>query len=529
MSDSLQKTSSIEKVELSGTQSHLEHVPGFSAGSIPMTNEQSSLVRRKIDKVILPLLIWVYFLQILDKSVIGYGAVFGMKTEAKLVGNQYSVIGSAGYWAQLGWQPFSAFVIVRVPVRYLMPFIVTAWGIAMCGLAASTNYRALLACRFLLGLFEASCLPLFAMITSTWYRRSEQPIRVAAWYGMNGGASIIGSFLTWAVSFAHGGSLYVYQILFLITGVITVITGPILYWRLDNSPASARFLTEEERVWAVQRVKDNQAGSESTHFNWKHAIEASWSPVTWLYVSLALFNNLGASVSNVFGPLIINGFGFKARPTILLNIPFGVLQLIFIAFACLVATKFKIKSIMIASLTVVCIVGSTLLYAIPRSKPNSTGPLLFGYYLFPALFAINPILVSWVTANTGGQTKRSVMLAYYNMGASAGNIVGPLLFTANQAPAYHKGLGSVMGIFAAQAVVTGLLAFVFMGMNKRKEKTRIKNGKPAKIHDRSMDIKYGAPIVDAQTEEETAQATKVGSNAALDITDFQNDEFTYVI
>lgn len=64
-----------------------------------------------------------------------------------------------------------------------MPFLVTAWGISTVGLAFSTNYGSLLACRFLLGLFEASCLPLFAMVTATWYRRQEQPIRVAMWYG----------------------------------------------------------------------------------------------------------------------------------------------------------------------------------------------------------------------------------------------------------------------------------------------------------------------------------------------------------
>jgi hypothetical protein len=40
------------------------------------------MVCRKIDKVILPILAWVYFLQILDKSVVGYGATFGMRQEA---------------------------------------------------------------------------------------------------------------------------------------------------------------------------------------------------------------------------------------------------------------------------------------------------------------------------------------------------------------------------------------------------------------------------------------------------------------
>lgn len=146
---------------------------------------------------------------------------------------QYSIIGSSGYWAQLGWQPFSAWLIVKVPTRYLMSFIVTAWGLSMVGLAFSTNFKSLLAFRFLLGLFEASCLPLFTMVTVSWYRRSEQPLRVALWYGTNGVSTMLGSFLAWALSFATGAKLHVYQILFLVVGLATVITGP-----SESRPAS---------------------------------------------------------------------------------------------------------------------------------------------------------------------------------------------------------------------------------------------------------------------------------------------------
>lgn len=39
---------------------------------------QDRYIRRKTDKRILTILIWVYFLQILDKSVLGYGNVFGL-------------------------------------------------------------------------------------------------------------------------------------------------------------------------------------------------------------------------------------------------------------------------------------------------------------------------------------------------------------------------------------------------------------------------------------------------------------------
>lgn len=108
-------------------------------------------IKRKTDKVILAILVWVYFLQILDKSVLGYGAVFGLQTDTKLTGNQYSLVGSIAPIAQLAWQPFSSFLIVKVPHRILMPALCLGWGIAQTCMAAAMNFRSLMAARFFLG------------------------------------------------------------------------------------------------------------------------------------------------------------------------------------------------------------------------------------------------------------------------------------------------------------------------------------------------------------------------------------------
>lgn len=78
-------------------------------------------------------------------------------------------------------QPFSSYLLVRLPAKYYMAGLVFGWGGALLGMGFSKSYASLCATRFLLGLFEAACLPLFAMITSQWYRRQEQPLRVATW------------------------------------------------------------------------------------------------------------------------------------------------------------------------------------------------------------------------------------------------------------------------------------------------------------------------------------------------------------
>ncbi len=127
------------------------------------------------------------------------------------MGNQYSLVGSIAPIAQLAWQPFSSILIVKVPHRILMPVLVLGWGIAQTLMAACHNYEGLLATRFLLGLFEGGCLPLFSVITNQWYRRAEQPIRVAAWYGTNGLATIVASGLSYGLGSIHSELLHSWQ------------------------------------------------------------------------------------------------------------------------------------------------------------------------------------------------------------------------------------------------------------------------------------------------------------------------------
>jgi MFS family permease len=176
-----------------------------------LTEEDSKRIRRKTDRTILVVLVWVYFLQILDKSVLGYGATFGLQTDTGLTGNQYSLVGSIAPIAQLAWQPFSSYLIVRVPHRILMPTLCLGWGVAQATMAACHDFRSLMATRFFLGLFEGGCLPLFSVITSQWYRRAEQPLRIAAWYGTNGMATIIAAIVSYGLAHIHSDLLRPWQ------------------------------------------------------------------------------------------------------------------------------------------------------------------------------------------------------------------------------------------------------------------------------------------------------------------------------
>jgi len=74
--------------------------------------------------------------------------------------------------------------------------------------------------------------------------------------------------------------------------------------------------------------------------------------------------------------------------------------------------------------------------------PAHRGPLLVGYYLISFYPGITPLIYSWSSQNTAGETKKKVVTAVIFVGQSAGNIIGPHLYTTGEAPRYVRGLVS---------------------------------------------------------------------------------------
>jgi MFS family permease len=313
---------------------------------------------------------------------------------------------------------------------------------------------------------------------------------------------------------------------------------------LDNDIPSARFLTEEEKPMAVERLRANQTGTGNREFKYKHVLEALIEPKTYLWICMSMLLNVGASVTNTFGPLILSGLGFDAYTTSLLNMPFGAMQLLVIFVGSYLAQKARIKGAILAVLMLPVVAGLAVLYAVPRGT-NDQAALLVGYYLLAFLFGGNPLIVTWIVGNTGGTTKKSFVMSAYNAASSAGNIVGPLLFNKKDAPVYHPGLRACLGIFVALVAVVLIQWAQLLFLNRLQERKRVQNGKPAKMVDHSMQDQYhdieeqdDAAITAATTgvaeqavsgsDAVAAHHETLGQKAFLDLTDRQNDEFVYI-
>ncbi|KAF9873096.1 allantoate permease [Colletotrichum karsti] len=498
-------------------------------GDAAFTYEEERAVLKRINFRLLPLLLGAYFFQQLDKSTLSYVSVFGITEDAGLVGRQYSWLGSILYIAQLVWQPAAAFILVKFPNGKVIAAAIFLWGSMLAIMTSCTNFGSLLGMRFMLGTFEAMIAPSCLSVTTMWWRRSEQTLVTSSWNAMNGVTFIVGSLATYGLGHIKSDTLFSYQIIFLFCGLLTVSYSFIVLILMPDSPMSAKYLTEREKVIAVERLRANQMGMQSGHWRWDHVWETFMDLKTWCWFILIIAISIASGGISTFGNLIVKSFGYDSFTTILFNIPFGAIQIFAIMGSGWLATRIKRKGVVIAMLAIPPSIGSILMLTIPRDQK---GVLLFGYYLVSFLAAITPIIFTWQVQNTAGDTKKKTTSAMVFIGMCVGNIVGPLLYSVDDAPLYRPGLISNLVMFVLVGILGLLIPIYLKFLNNKHAKRREELGKSAQILDESML---------RNKEAETSKAVELEGdvthqqhraieedNGLQDMTDLKNEDFIYV-
>jgi hypothetical protein len=86
------------------------------------------------------------------------------------------------------------------------------------------------------------------------------------------------------VSFSNGKHIPPYKIIYVLLGGLAILVGfCVLVW-LPDSPVHARMLTQEERIAVLERVRDDQGGTENKTIKREQIIEALLDIRTWLIV-----------------------------------------------------------------------------------------------------------------------------------------------------------------------------------------------------------------------------------------------------
>ncbi|WWC87433.1 uncharacterized protein L201_002322 [Kwoniella dendrophila CBS 6074] len=405
-------------------------------GPVEYTIEDDRRILRKLDIwVCIPMFI-VYTLVHLDKSALSYAVVFDLKKDTHLVGKQYSWLGSIIYLMQLIVQPLSAWALVKLPIAYWVVGNVFCWGVSLCCMSACHNFAGLLATRALLGAFEATISPSFIAMTQMFWRRREQTYRNTAWLMSSSVAGLIGPILSFAIGHVKSG-IKPWQGIFLFLGCITLAFCPLVFWMLPNDISSAKFLTQNEKVIAIERLRDNNTGTKTSEWKWDQCREAMTDPKTYMIALMLTSMAIPSSGIGTFGTLITKGFGFNSFDTILFQMPPNVLTLSFLIDGTWVMNRIRLRFPVVAFFTLFPIAGAAALLYVPRTNPHA---LLGAYFVIMLYTPLQPLVYSWANMNAAGTTKQRTVGAILFIFQCAGNVAGPQAYLDDEAPVYKTGL-----------------------------------------------------------------------------------------
>ena len=480
----------------SNTKDEAVTIVGDHAKAIDPAVERRVL--RKIDAFLLPAMVVGYGLVYYDKAILGSAVLFGMTGDLHLsvVDNstsppttstqRLSWATSLFYFGMLaGLYPMS-FALQRFNLGRVLGGLVVVWGVICMLTAAVQDWQGLFAQRFFLGFVESVIPTGFSCLITSYYTQREQTFRQAWWFSGTGLFTIIGSALNYGFGQITGGDLRRWQYIYLLAGALTVLFGGWCF-AVPASPVNAWFLTPEERIVAVERLRQGQTGVRCQTIKGYQIKEALMDVKTYLiFMMMMCAYTVNGAVSG-FGPLIVSTFGWNTLQSILLQFPIGGISWLGILAAGFVPLYVpNVRIIILITCCLPVIAGCAMVWQ-PTWSYHAAAPVV-GYSIIGFFGPVVSLVIALGMSNVAGATKKSFMSAAifvaYCVGIAAlhrhrfqtyaylplpGNIIGPQLIKIQTRREHYPELWTGLIIFYCITIAASVaLYFVLWRENKRR-------------------------------------------------------------
>ncbi|KAJ3943295.1 uncharacterized protein N0V96_006215 [Colletotrichum fioriniae] len=187
----------------------------------------------------------------------------------------------------------------------------------------------------------------------------------------------------------------------------------------------ARFLSEADRIKAIERVAENLTGIKSDMFKWYQCVETLTDIKAWLLFGIQISAQIANGGVHGFGSIVIKGMGFSTL--------------------------------------------NTLLVQMLGYDQNSSGHGLWGTASQSPTVPISPVILSMSSGNFGGFTKKTTVNAMIFIAYCAGNIIGPQLFFEWEAPSYSSGFLAMLICYSLGVLMCFVLRYYLVWENKRRD------------------------------------------------------------
>lgn len=487
---------STEVVDLDILDAGVDQAAKYVRDDLVLDEATDRALRFKADIYICSFMCFIYAIQFMDKTATSAASVMGLIPDLRMEGKMYSWVGSSFYLGYLVFEFPMGFVLQHFPLAKTTGIIIAAWGTVVACSGASQNYAGFISTRVLLGALEGGITPSFMVVTSQWYKKNEQFTRTLFWFGFNGVGTILGGAIGYGLLVNTGLPIAGWRLLFIILGVITIVAGVGFFFHIPNNPSEAWFLNDTERSLQVERIRNNKQGYGSPKIKWYQVREAFIDLRTWIYFAFPVVNNVPNGGITNFQSLLLKQMGYDSKDALLLSMVSGAVEVVGCCatgvLAMYIWNRFRMGWALYGSAFTV--MSLCLLAWCPTQSGQMAGLFLYSYFTPLSYIGI----ISTISSNTAGRTKKTVASAMMLIGYCVGNLVGPQTFKPSEAATgYHT---AKIAMAACSVAAFGLQVALTL-LNYFSNKKRDRENK-----------KLPSDIVNAEF---------------ADLTDFENPEFRY--
>ncbi|KAI3607385.1 mfs transporter [Moniliophthora roreri] len=387
------------------------------AKTMEYTPEEDYRVKRKIDNVVLPLVICSGNAHVLPE----FNKNFGITSNDK--------------WTLALSIFYCGYCLLEMPANVLQRHIganrffflsLTLWGLASLSFVYSKGYGSLLALRVILGIGEAGYYAGMIYYLSFWYKRHELAKRISlCMTGTFPGA--IGGLLAFGLVRAKTDLLDGWQFLFLIEAIPTMLMAIAILFFLPSFPFSATFLTPRERAIAQARLdRDHKPQSHGGLTGWQGFKAIILDPKAWMFMTVYASFNVGVATISYFLPTLIKELGFTSIQAQGLTVAPYAVGWFMVFFQAWHSDKTKDRGyhIMLS-----CAVSFTGYVILATSVHKSVGAAYFALFLVVGgNYSLFPLVMSWAANCFSPTSKRGVGTAFIVSISNCVSIASPQIY-----------------------------------------------------------------------------------------------------
>jgi ACS family tartrate transporter-like MFS transporter len=418
--------------------------------------QNADAVFRKAARRLLPVMGLMYVVSYLDRTNIAFAALT-MNRDLGFSAQVYGFGSGIFFWGYFLFEIPSNLALEKVGARAWMCRIMVTWGVLAMATAFVTGPASFYTVRFLLGAAEAGLYPGMILYMTYWFPSRTRGRFIALFLAAVPMASVIGGPLSGWLLDMRGYGLSGWQWMLLLEGAPSVLLGLALLWLLPDRPATAKWLTAEEKQAVLAELAADKANDPAAH-----TLSGFWEMLKdrriWIFIIPDFCIVIGLYGLGLWMPQIVSGFGFSHLQTgFLVALPYLVAMAAMVLVG-MASDRSGERIFHVAGSALVAaagLVGAALFTSAPLVVASFCVASA-GIYSALAVFWTLPTAILRGLAAAGG-------LALLNSFANLGGFFGPGLmgWLKQHTGAFSGGLLALAGMETLAAVAVILIGRAF--------------------------------------------------------------------